>query len=144
MMSCCLSSQLMGNKRQICSFSQANNVLSHHMLTYRRNREFCIISQLIFLRTMQAFQFFCAIIYIHVIAACIPRIHSGMLYRFSFSFLSLQQENIIMFLWYMKQIITLIANYDILLDHLHKSFVLNKGTRCDKPLILQKKEKATL
>jgi hypothetical protein len=46
-----------------------------------------------------------------------------------------------MFLWYMKQIITLIANYDILLDHLHKSFVLNKGTRCDKPLVLQKKKR---
>lgn len=62
-----------------------------------------------------------------------------MLYRFSFSFLALQQENVIIFLWYGKQIITLIASYDILLGHLLISFVLNKGTRCDKTLVLQKK-----
>jgi len=49
-----------------------------------------------------------------------------------------------MFLWYMRQIITLIANYDILLDHLHKSFVLNKGTRCDKPLVLQNEKRKLL
>lgn len=63
-----------------------------------------------------------------------------MLYIFSFSFLALQQENVIIFLWYGKQIITLIASYNILLGHLPKSFVLNKGTRRDKPLVLKKRE----
>jgi hypothetical protein len=55
-----------------------------------------------------------------------------------FSLITAREYN---YVFDMKQIITLIANYDILLDHLHKSFVLNKGTRCDKPLVLQKKKK---
>ncbi|KAL5680905.1 hypothetical protein ACJX0J_007290, partial [Zea mays] len=36
------------------------------------------------------------------------------------------QENVIIFLWYGKQIITLIASYDILLGHLLISFLLFK------------------